>query len=68
MKQTRFVEFDKISGQLVVNLPSDSEELRATVMERIHDFLHSYHVNEKTLDDLETMVTHTLLENSIKVD
>jgi hypothetical protein len=68
MGEIRFVEYDRMSGELIVNLPPGSQELRQTIMQRIHRFLHSDHVNKETLDHIEFLVTQVLLENSIKAD
>lgn len=68
MFKNRFVEFDKSSGQLVLNLPADSVKMRRIIMERLDSYIANGTIDDKTLDEIETVVTQTLLEDSIKVD
>jgi hypothetical protein len=68
MSQVRFVEYDKTSGELIVNLPAGSSGLRRTIMRRINGFIQADRINRATLEDIERVVTHALLENSISVD
>ena|GEM_PF-2660532 len=68
MSRSRFVEFDKESGELVLNLPSDSIEMRRIVFEHLDKYIARGRISESVLDEIEHLVTRTLLENSIKVD
>jgi len=68
MNKSRFVEFDKESGQLVLNLPSDSVEMRKIIFDRLDKYIARGRIDESTLDEIEHLVTQTLLEDSIKVD
>lgn len=68
MRENRFVEFDKESGQLTLNLPADSAEMRRIILERLDKCIARGTVDEETLDEIEKLVTQTLLENSIRVD
>ncbi|MBU1317990.1 MAG: hypothetical protein KKG33_01685 [candidate division Zixibacteria bacterium] len=68
MEEQRFIEFDKVSGELVINLPADSNELRQIVMSRLQEHLNRKDASDVTLEELERVVAHVLLENSIKVD
>lgn len=68
MFKNRFVEFDKSSGQLVLNLPADSVEMRRMIMERLDGYIANGTIDDKVLDEIEIVVTQTLLEDSIKVD
>jgi hypothetical protein len=68
MKESRFVEFDRETGQLVLNLPTSSAEIKRVVLERLDSYIARGTIDESTLDELERLVTQTLLEDSIKVD
>jgi hypothetical protein len=64
----KFIEFDKASGELVISLPSSSDELRQIVMNRLQEHLNKRDGDDVTLEELERVITQTLLENSIRVD
>lgn len=68
MNKSRFVEFDKESGELVLNLPLDSIEMRKIVLEHLDKYIARGRISESALDEIEHLVTRTLLEDSIKVD
>jgi len=68
MNSQKFIEFDKVSGELVISLPSDSDELRQIVMRRLQEHLNKRDAGDVTLEELERVITQTLLENSIRVD
>ena len=68
MNRSRFVEFDRESGELVLNLPSDSVEMRRIVFEHLDKYIARGRISESALDEIEHLVTRTLLEDSIKVD
>ncbi len=68
MRGSRFVEFDRESGQLILNLPTDCTEMRRIILERLDTYIAQGTVDEATLDEIERLVTQTLLEDSIKVD
>jgi len=68
LDEPRFIEFDKVSGELVVSLPAYSDELRQIVMMRLQEHLNKKDARDVTLEELERVVAHVLLENSIKVD
>jgi hypothetical protein len=68
MNKSRFVEFDRESGELVLNLPSDSIEMRRIVLEHLDKYIARGRISESILDEIEHLVTKTLLEDSIKVD
>jgi len=65
---SRFVELDKSSGEIVVSLPVSSIELRQTVMRELAEYAYKRPFTETTIDELDRIVTHILLENSHKVD
>ena len=68
MTGNRFVEFNKESGELVLNLPSDSFEIRRIILERLGEYIVRGSIDERALDEIEKLVTLALLEHSIKVD
>ena len=68
MNKSRFIEFDKESGELVLNLPLDSIEMRRIVFAHLDKYIARGRISESALDEIEHLVTRTLLEDSIKVD
>ena len=64
MNKGRFVEFDRESGELVLN----HDRLAQQPPEHLDKYIARGRISESALDEIEHLVTRTLLEDSIKVD
>jgi len=65
---SKFVEFDKNSGEIVVTLPTESQELRQAVLRELAEYAYHNPFNDTTLDELDKIVTRILLEDSHQID